>query len=832
MSREDWGRLEPLLDRLLDLPPAERFGRVDEIVSGDEELGERLRSMLAAADRGGILDESVSAIAAGVLLPEDGVDAPSARLERIGPYRVVRELGRGGMGEVLLAERADGEFEQLVALKIVRAELNREGIVERFRRERRILARLRHPNIAQLYDGGATGDGIPYFAMEYVEGEPITDWCDGRRLSVPERAALFEALCGAVQYAHQSLVIHRDIKPGNVFVTSDGTPKLLDFGIGKLLDPSDDDPTSATGAFLTPAFAAPEQIRGEPTSTTADVFSLGALLYLLLTGHAPHGETSSRERLATAARREEEVPRPSSRAGVATSRTSGEEIARLRGAADEDLRRSLQGDLDNILLKALEADPADRYATAEDLRADLERYRLSLPIRARAAATGYRLRKFVHRHRVGVAGGVAVVLAVASGVGGVAWQAGVAARERDRAEAALERERVRTRELQQVADFQADQLSDSDVQEIGERLREHVLTYARESGTNVTGLDDLNFTSIAASTLREDMRRTIERIDESFSDQPAVVAQLLQTVAVALQNLGLFEDSFEPQRRALEIRRTELGDSDPATLDSVNNMGFQLSSEGKYDEAETLYREALAGFRRVLGPDDRRTLEAAGNLASVLTKLGRLEAAEPLSREAVEGARRVLAPGDPDAIAWITNHASLLRRMERLEEAEPYYREALDETRAALGDDHPHTWTALNNMGFLLKGQGRHEEAEPFYRQALEGYRRVLGDDHPQVLIPTSNLGGLLRDLGRFEEADELGTRAVNGPPREPAGRALARGSRDASAWRDASGDGAVCRRRSAIRRGAPAPGGGAWTRASTNGPGRGADCQGVRGVE
>jgi len=760
---EDWRRVEPLLEELLDLPPEDRASRLDELTAGDAALRERVRALLDQDERDdGILDRPFDALAAAVIEPAEAARALPC-YERVGPYRVLKELGVGGMGEVLLAERADGDFEQQVALKIMRHGLDRTEIVTRFRRERRILARLVHPNIAALYDGGATEDGVPYFAMEYVEGDRITDWCDANRIDLPERLKLFESVCRAVQYAHRNLVIHRDIKPSNVFVTGDGAVKLLDFGIGKLLDADGTEETCATHAFLTPGYAAPEQLRGEATTTATDIFSLGMLLYVLLTGHHAHGNTSGVAALAKAAL-EKEIPAPSTRAGVPSSDQSAAEIAESRATQPDLLRRALQGDLDIILSKTLRKDPDDRYASVDDLRADLERHRENLPILARAATRRYRVRKFVRRNRGGVVAAAAILVAVLSGVVGVAWQAGVASRERDRAEAALGEERQRALELGQVADFQAEMLEEIDARAMGERLHQLVLdgTPPEMREAVEEGLERINFTTIAVTTLHEKLfQRTIESIDEQFGDQPLVKAQLLQTVAIALQNQGLIALAADPQQRSLELRRAELGDRHRDTLVSIHNTGFQRSAEGRQEDAERHYREAIDGRRLVLGERHPDTLASIGNLASLLIGQGRLDEAEPYCQEALAGARLVLGDDHSDTLAWIINMGGLLRRLGRLDEAEPYYREAVEKTRLVLGDGDAQTHSALNNMGFLLKSQGKLEEAELYYREALAGRRNALGDDHPSTMITISNLGGLLRDLGRLDEGDALGREAV-----------------------------------------------------------------------
>ncbi|MGQ0721565.1 MAG: tetratricopeptide repeat protein [Candidatus Eiseniibacteriota bacterium] len=783
-SGDRWAAIEAILDELLELAPGERSVRLVQLAAGDEELRAEIEALLAE-DQGenGPLDRRLDSVAAALL---DDTDTPSQEGRLIGPYRVVRELGRGGMGEVLLAERADGQFEQQVALKIVRGGLNREDILRRFRHERTILARLRHPNIALLHDGGIAADGVPYFAMEYVQGEPITDYCDRRTLGIPERIALFESVCRAVQYAHRNLVIHRDLKPSNVLVTADGVPKLLDFGIAKVINPGVDDPTQATRGFLTPAYAAPEQIRGEPTSTATDVFSLGVLLYVLLAGHHPHGDTSSSVTVARAIVEEDPVE-PSTVAGRSS------DAARLRRADPAELRRALRGDLDNIVAKALRKNADDRYASVDDLRTDLERHRGSLPVSARPATARYRMHKFVRRHRVGVAAAAAAALALAAGVAGIAWQANVAARERDRARA--------------VKDYLLEVFSGADP--------------AIESGETLTAL--------------ELVERGAARVSDRFAHSPGIRAEVMQTLGAVLTSLGRYErgDSLlstalvelrhegreeavvETLHRlggnarargdfdlaaaryeeAVRIAREAFGERDSLAASALGELGMVLTDQAKYDEAEAVLGEALAAAR---AGRHRRLPHHLSNLANLEQKRGRLEAAEALYRESIELHRASAPHGDVATARAMSELASVLLQLGRVSEGESLNREALAMLRREYGEaGHPEVATALNNLAgavlmsrrwaeaepLLLEAlamhrrflddsgaisstlsnlavargeQGDLEGAERYIGEAIESIRRALGDRHPELVIPLLNRGSVLRNLRRFDEAEPV----------------------------------------------------------------------------
>ncbi|MEO7795025.1 MAG: serine/threonine-protein kinase, partial [Thermoanaerobaculia bacterium] len=444
---------ESLFDELVEESADVRSERLAEIASGDPELARFLAQLLAAdsteeaqvgmpllarapmfvaqALESGVALLDAQAEVAGAAASAPGTpDTPGTpEMETIGPYRLVRCLGEGGMGEVFLAERSDGEFEQRVALKRIRAGLDSEAIAERFLRERQILARLDHPGIAHLLDGGSTDEGEPYFVLEHVEGLPITVWCEQCTAPLDMRLRLMIEVAEAVDAAHRQLVVHRDLKPTNILVTASGRVKLLDFGIAKLLQPEafDERQTQVGGQPLTPAYAAPEQILGEAVTTATDVYSMGALLFELLTGRPPFDRSGRPLPALVRSVDSETLERPSV---VAAGADAGEpERETLRGFAPR-----LEGDLDSIVLKALNRDPTRRYPSAAALGDDLRRFLSGRPVKARPDSAGYRLRKFIGRHSLGVAAGIVALAAVIAGIGVVFWQNGVARDEARRAE--------------------------------------------------------------------------------------------------------------------------------------------------------------------------------------------------------------------------------------------------------------------------------------------------------------------------------------------------------------------------------------------------------------
>ena len=436
MDSQQWQRVKAIFEEALDQPPGQRTAFLDRACGDDDTLRQQVVALLAADDNETpFLDDPVS-LASLLVLAEDAGAARAGT--RIGPYRLVSELGRGGMGVVYLAERADGRFEQQVAVKLVGQGLHDEHLLHRFRAEQQILAALQHPNIARLYDGGVTDSGVPYLVMEYVEGLPIDQYCDTHQLSTEQRLTLFRTVCAVVQYAHQNLVVHRDLKPSNILVTTTGRVKLLDFGIAKLLDEdaADTAPLTRTGMrVMTPEYASPEQVRGKPVTTASDVYALGVILYELLTGRRPYhvrGLTPSEvERVVC----EQEPNNPSTAISQAVEAAPGnatappgtpEAISQARSTQLDRLRRSLKGDLDNIVLKALRKEPGRRYASVEQFAEDIRRYLTRLPVTARPDTVSYRISKFVRRHTVGVVATALVVLALVGGIVTTATQARIA----------------------------------------------------------------------------------------------------------------------------------------------------------------------------------------------------------------------------------------------------------------------------------------------------------------------------------------------------------------------------------------------------------------------
>ncbi|QQR75283.1 MAG: protein kinase [Holophagales bacterium] len=720
----DRRRLDDLLDRALDLPAEERSAFLDRSCHDTAER-DAVARLLAAS---GPSDASLASGTVEPLAPrlweelaEPGGGALPAGT-RLGAYRVLGEIGRGGMAVVHLAERADGQYEQRVALKILQRPASDANAVARFERERRILASLEHPGIARILDGGIAPDGRPWFAMEHVDGARIDAWCDERRLDLAGRLRLFADVARAVAAAHRQLVVHRDIKPSNILVSPEGRPKLLDFGIAKLLE---SDPTDAAAASdelthaaiplaltapMTPSYASPEQVAGAPVTTASDVYQLGLLLYELLTGErAFPGERSTPESL----RRRAEGPEPTRPSAAVSSNPDGEQARRRGCTSPRELRRRLAGDLDTIVTTALRPLAERRYESAATMAADVERFLAGRPILARPDTLTYRTRKFVGRHRWAV--GVATVAAVAL----VALATVDAARLRSERDAA-EREAQKAR---QVSRFLADLFEASDP-----------FTAKRVAGRT-------------ALELLDDGARRVEE-GGALAGEPEVRAALLDTLGEVYGGLGLSDQALRANAQALALRRERLGAAHPETLESRLAEVSLTRGAGKLDEARDLARALLPELESALGPHDWRVAELKMQLTLAILEKGSLDEAKDLIASAVsiEESQR---PPDPARLSRLLGvQSSVSSRKGDAELAVAEGRRAI-ELQRRLDPENPRIASILGGLAGDLQNLGRATEA----RDALLEAERILlartGIEHPLALrlsIRIANLAILLGD--------------------------------------------------------------------------------------
>lgn len=714
MNPDQWAQLSEIFGELVEASEEERRRRLADPALPPETARELERMLLAhAAERPLAIEER---------LAPDREPVP----ERIGPYRLLRPIGEGGMGEVWLAERDEPGFRRQVALKRIRRGFESAELRRRFGIEREALARLSHRGIAQLFDGGIDAAGIPYLALEYVEGRPLVEAADALRLGLDERLALFEEVCAAVHYAHVHLVVHRDLKPSNILLTAAREVRLLDFGIAKLLDP-DQSELGATRTALrlaTPEYASPEQLAGEPVTTATDVYALGLLLYELLTGQRPfrlhEGSLTALERAVR-----EVEPRRSSEA-VAADRDAP--AAAARRTTSPALARALRGDLDTIVATALRKEPERRYGSVERLAEDVALYRAGRPIRARPESLPYRLRKFAGRHRVAVGAATLIALLLA-GFALFAWrQAAVLELERDAARA----ERDKAREL---SDFLTD-------------------LFGADPYADDPGLRD-------STTLGEFLERSEASVRRELGGRPELEAALLARLARLHGNLGRLDRARKLAEEALAARRALPGERRADIAESANTLATVLQEQGDLAAAEALFREALALREALYEPPHADIAESLNNLAIVLAERNepaRAAETEALERRGLEMRRALYGDDHFDTLQSRNNFAVFLLKRAGpgdLEEAETLLRAVLEGRKRRLGVDHPTVANTENNLANLLDDLGRESEAIPLFHEAIRAWSASLGADHPRVATGLYGLYAALLDTGDLAGAEQ-----------------------------------------------------------------------------
>ena len=752
---------------------------------------------------------------------------------QIGPYKLLKRIGEGGMGTVFMAEQSL-PVKRTVAIKIIKPGMDSRRIIARFEAERQALALMDHPNIAKVLDVGSTEAkdedrrlkdgqgrsssdssliphlssfqaGRPYFVMELVQGVPITQYCDEHRLTPQERLELFIPVCQAVQHAHQKGIIHRDLKPSNVMVAlydNKPVPKIIDFGVAKAIGNDLNEHTQLTefGSVVgTLEYMSPEQAEpGQPDiDTRSDIYSLGALLYELLTGTTPlHPKRLHGAALLELLRivREEEPPTPSSRLSTTEELPS---IAANRHLEPKKLSGLVRGDLDWIVMKCLEKNRTRRYETANGLARDLERYLHDEPVEARSPSASYRLRKFTRRHKTMLTTVMAFVLLLIAGTTVSAWQAVRATAERDAKEEARQAEAAQRRqavEAKQRADEEA-----AIAKAVNEFLQQDLLGQADIGNQPAGAARNKNI------TVRELLDRAADRINAKFKGQERTEAAIRLTMGTAYEGLGDFEKAQLHMERSLELLTQAPGSDQSDALECMNRLGLLYRRRGHYDEATRLFEKVLERRRLLSGDDHRETLAAMHNLAALYREMGRLDDAESMTKRTLEIMQAKLASDDPDLLAAINNYGLLLlsrgrfadaephlkrvvkglgmqqgpdhpltltctnnlascyMELGRLDDAEPLYRKVLEIRLARFGPDHPDTLFSKNFVALVLNARDRSGEAEPLLREVLAARRARFGKNHPDTLTSASNLALALKKLKRSEEAERLFQEALDG---------------------------------------------------------------------
>ncbi len=680
----------------------------------------------------------------------------------IGPYRILRTLGAGGMGEVYLAERADAQFEQQVAIKVVHGGSLGRGVHSRLKMERQILAQLDHPNIAHLIDGGSLPDGSAYIVMEYVEGVAIDAYCDTQLLDIPARLKLFQSVCAAVHYAHQNLIVHRDLKPSNILVTANGIPKLLDFGIAKLLDERQAGShtlavTHADIRVMTPDHASPEQVRGQAITTASDVYVLGVLLYKLLAGVGPFFISSMRLVEIERAICEKDPPLASEAVRTDDSEES-QSIATARSTSTKKLRRSLQGDLDNIIAMAMRKEPERRYGSAQQMAGDIQRYLDGLPVIARRDTLSYRATKFVKRHWLPVGTGVsAAFLIVAFAITTYEQSLRIAA-ERDRVAQQRERAENERARAEVVSTFLVDlfkltdpqenrgnqvtarELLDSGAKRLRAGLQDQPNTKAALLSTVGAVYDSLGQYQVAEPILDESLRL------QTPSDDLSRVATLLE-LGRARMGAGDLSRAEAPLQEALRISQSQFGARSLQSGRALWVMGMLRFEQDRLSESKDLFRHSLGLLTDANAPQSDISV-VLEDLASVYVREQQWALAKESYERALEIDKRVLGEDHPRLSMSLSNLALVAQNMGDLQRAEILYREAIERNERAYGDTHPETAAAKENFGLLLQREGRLTEAEPLLRQALAAKLSLYGADHYKVGYAHVSLALLLHDKG------------------------------------------------------------------------------------
>ena len=714
---DNWAQIEKIFNEAIELPTLEQDSFIEQASSSNVELLAELKQLLMAHRSAGDFLEKFDTHNAAALLNESDLRHET---QKIGPYKILGILGRGGMGIVYLAERDDGQFKQQVALKLIKRGMDSEEILSRFLNERQILAQLQHPNITQLLDGGINDTGQPYFTMEYIDGIPITTYCNNNHLDINARLKLFIKVCKAIQYAHVNLVIHRDLKPSNILVTTGGEPKLLDFGIAKLLDPDTDKPSTKTGhRLLTPEYSAPEQITGGNITTATDTYALGIILYELLTGDRPYNFDRSSLNEVSGERYQTTPLKPSSKL-LQTIKTRTNQETDPESSAELISRRwyrSVKGDLDNIVMMALRKESIRRYSSTQALVDDIERYLTGHTVLARKDTVLYRFNKLIQRHKLS---SVAILLAAVSLIVGLSiamWQGELARNEADKAEA--------------NSTFLLELLSKADP--------------ANAQGNKLITVELLDS---AAQQLNAE--------NNPFKNQPKQKAQLLFSLGNLYKSLGKFNRADQYLSESLELYRKVVNETDPAILTAMESLLDLHRLQGKYKQAEAIAIKIFNIRSKVFGKQHTTTITTRISLANIYRENGEYDKAEILYHDALLNLEKRLGTQHKIILELKNDLSILYRRQGQYEKSEKFALQSVEGRRLSLGDKHPDTLYSMYNLALVYKKLAKYQRSLKLSKATLVLMHHVLGKEHPHTLVTTYNLASTYRRMGEYDKAEQL----------------------------------------------------------------------------
>ena len=723
MDSDQWQKISIIFEEALKLAEPERTEFLLNACGDDSELLSEVRSLIEA-------DNHVPSVLKGQA--SDAINIQPRKNyegEIIGNYKIIKQIAEGGMGSVFLAERADGQFEQKVALKLIKPGMNSSEIIKRFQFERQILARLQHPNIARLLDGGLTEDDLPYFTMEYVEGDNIDEYCDKNILSTNDRLKLFSEVCKAIQFAHQNLVIHRDLKPSNIIIKKDGTVKLLDFGIAKVFTEDDSFEQSTltrTGLFvMTPEYASPEQIRGESITTSTDIYSLGLILYQLLTGEKAYEikTNSPLELEKIICYTEPAKPSSTIKSLQVKDKIKAEKTGGAHKTGLDKLIKTLSGDLDNICLMALRKEPERRYSSAEQFQQDLENYLEGRPVTARQNTIYYRTNKFIIRYKISV---ISAFLIFLIGATLTTFYFIQLKKERDKAQNEAQK-------AEQVSEFLKNIFKLSDPYEArGETI-----------------------------SARELLDKGAQKIDKELSRQPDIKATMLSLIGKVYFNLGLFNKSDTLLSEALEIR-TKLNNNQMEEAKSLINLGQLYTYKGEFSKADSLLTKAIYIYKINSMEEDTNYAWILGNLAWVYKSKGNYNKSELYYKKSLEILKNK-GSNKEYLLTMMNNFALELHEEGKYDDAEKMFNETLELQKKIYGNKpHPEISTTTYNLAELLRDRGKYDEAEKMFKTSLSMDMLLSGPENPDVAYSIQGLASVYKIKGDFNKAKKLFVKVLN----------------------------------------------------------------------